>query len=143
MKRSIVARKYIFDQMRANNNNSFNIEMTKKLVKAARDAHKNWELDKERKKLDKTVTDLKNQRFLISKDVEDLEKKCESLKKATTGIGNECFECMQLTEKKHGMSCFIKGNCLKRISDECRDNLRTTNESNLLCQKKKEETEVI
>ena len=48
--------------------------MTKKLVKAARDAHKNWELDKERNKLGKTVTDLKNRRFLISKDVEDLEK---------------------------------------------------------------------
>ena len=74
MKRSIVARKYIFDQIRVNNNKPFNIEMTKKLVKAARDAHKNWEPDKERKKLGKTVTDLKNRRFLISKDVEDLEK---------------------------------------------------------------------
>lgn len=49
--------------------------------------------------------------------MEDIEKKCESLKKAITGIENECFDYKQLAEKNHGMSYVIKENGLKCISN--------------------------
>ena len=55
----------------------FNTEITKDLVTAAANAQKNWKLDKDNNRLEKTVINLENQDISMFKDIVDIELKFE------------------------------------------------------------------
>ena len=54
------------------------IEISKDLFKSVKSAWSKWELAREEKKQDKKI-DLENQKTLISKNIGQVKKKCNSL----------------------------------------------------------------
>ena len=62
------------------------IKINKDLSKSVKSAQSKWELPREEKKQHKKKTDLENQKTPISKDIEQVKEKCDSLKKVTNII---------------------------------------------------------
>ena len=71
--------------MRAHKLKPYTIEIDKPLVKAATNASKIYNLDQAKKKMEKEVTDVENRKLLISQDMTEIQKRCDSLKKAVNG----------------------------------------------------------
>ena len=66
----------------------------------------------------KEKNDVERRAQLIAADIEKLRTKQKNLAKAIKLMETECFQCMELSEKKDDMSFVIKRNVLKRKSDE-------------------------
>ena len=56
----------------------------------------------------------------ITADIEKLNQKIKTAKKAIEMMEKEVTECMELAEKKSDLSCIKKGNGLKRKSSEAK-----------------------
>ena len=134
---TIVARKHIIDHMRAHKLKPYTIEIGKPLIKAATDASKIYNLHLAKKKMEKEVTDVENRKLLISQDMTEIQKRCDSLKKAIAAMENEFVLCIQQAEKKNDMSMVIKGNWLKRKSEESKGDLKILEEQLSALEEKK------
>ena len=63
--------------------------------------------------------------MLISKNIEQVKEKCNSLKKAISIMESEFVECIKQAELKNNMALVIKCNGLKRKSEETKQDLST------------------
>ena len=101
------------------------IEINKDLLKSVKSAQSKQELAREKKKQHQKRTDLENQKTLISKDIEQNKEKCDSLKKAINIMESEFVKCIKQAELENNMALVIKGNGLKRKSEETKQDLST------------------
>ena len=74
------------------------------------------------------ISDVENQKLLISNDMQKIREWCESLQKAIDVMKKEFVECMYQAEAKNDMSLVIKGNGLKRKCEESRSELKVLGE---------------
>ena len=66
---------------------------------------------------------LENQKTLISKDIEQVKKQCDSLKKAIKIMESEFVGSIKKAELGNNMALIIKVNGLKRKSEETKQDL--------------------
>ena len=71
----------------------------------------------------KKKTDLENEKTLVSKNIEQVKEKCSSLKKTINIM--EFVACIKQAELENNMALVIKGNGLKRKSEETKRDLST------------------
>ena len=76
-----------------------------------------------KKKKDNSETD--RQPLHLSNDINKLKTKLEQLGSAIAMMDDEVFECMHLAEDKSDLSHFIKGNGLKRKSEQSKASITT------------------
>ena len=57
----------------------------------------------------------------LSNEIETLKGKVEQMSKGVAMMDAEFFECVEVAEKKHDISFVIKGNALKRKSDQTKE----------------------
>ena len=105
--------------------NLHTIEINKDLFKSVKSAQSKWELAREEKKEHQKKTDLENQKILISKKIEQVKEECDSLKKAINIMESEFVKCIKQAELENNMALVIKGNGLKRKSEETKQDLST------------------
>ena len=67
----------------------------------------------------------------------EIQKRCDSLKKAIAAMENEFVLCIEQAEKKNDMSMGIKGNGLKRKSEESKGDLKILEEQLSALEEKK------
>ena len=101
------------------------IEINKDLFKSVKSAQSKWELAREEKKQHQKKTDLENLKTLASKNIEQVKEKCDSLKTAINIMESEFVECIKQAELENNMALVIKGNGLKRKSEETKQDLST------------------
>ena len=80
------------------------------------------ELDNTKKEKEKTEEEQKAMH--ITADIEKLNQKIKTAKKAIEMMEKEVTECMELAEKKSDLSYFKKGNGLKRKSSETKQEVK-------------------
>ena len=100
------------------------IKITKPMIKSSRAAHQRYDIHLEEEKKLKEKNDAERRAQLIAADIEKLRTK-QNLAKAMELVETECFQCMELAKKKGGMSFVIKGNGLKRKSEESKKEMET------------------
>ena len=59
----------------------------------------------------------------MSKNIEQVKDKCDSLKKAINIMESEFVECIKQAELENNMALVIKGNGLKRKSEKTKQDL--------------------
>ena len=97
------------------------IEINKDLFKSVKSTRSKWKVAREEKKQHQKKTDLENQKTLISK--EQVKEKCDTLKKAINIMESEFVECIKQAELENNKTLVIKGNALKRKSEETKQDL--------------------
>ena len=105
----IMAKKYTVNHMNSYKLKLHTVEINKDLFKSVKSAQSKWELARE---------DLENQKTLIFKNIEQVKEKCDSLKKAINIMESEFVKCIKQAELENNMALVIKGNGLKRKSEE-------------------------
>ena len=70
-------------------------------------------------------TNLENQKTLKSKNIEQVKEKCDSIKRAINIMESEFVECIKQAELENNMAFVIKGNRLKRKSEETKQDIST------------------
>ena len=99
------------------------IEINKDLFKSVKSTRSKWKVATEEKKQHQKKTDLENQKTLISKDIEQVKEKCDTLKKAINIMESEFVECIKQAELENNKTLVIKGNALKRKREETKQDL--------------------
>ena len=94
-------------------------------------------VSKRKKKQHQKKTDLENQKTLVSKNIEQVKEECNSLKKAINIMESEFVECIKQAELENNMALVIKGNGLKRKSEETKQDLSTLEKQLLELNEKK------
>ena len=82
-------------------------------------------LAREEKKQLQKKTDLENQKTLISKNIEQVKEKRDSLKNAINIMESGFVECIKQAELENNMALVIKSNELKRKYEEAKQDLST------------------
>ena len=59
----------------------------------------------------------------LSNEIETLKGKVEQMSKGVAMKDAEFFECVEVAEKKYDISFVIKGNALKRRSDQTKEDI--------------------
>ena len=117
-KKSVVSRKMIIDHMQKNILLPSTIELTNKFIKSvkcARQRH-HFDLEEQRKK---AKSDLRNQQLeILNAEMKDLTQRKQLLVDACTNLDNEFIQVIREAEEKNDMKLVIKGNALKRESEE-------------------------
>ena len=80
-------------------------------------------IESEKKKKDKSETD--RQLLHFSNDIDKLKTKVKQLENAIAMMDDEAFECMRLAEERSDLSYVIKGNGLKRKSEQSKASTAT------------------
>ena len=122
---TIMAKKYIIDHMNSHKLKPHTVEINKDLLKSVKSVRSKWELAREEKKQHQKKTDLENQKTLISKNIEQVKEKCDSLKKAINIMESEFVESIKQSVLENIMALFIKNNGLKKKSEETKQDLST------------------
>ena len=79
----------------------------------------------EEEKKNQVESDIEMRARLITDDIDKIKLHQKDLSKAITMMETESNECMQLAEKKKYLSYVIKGNELKRKSEQTKKELAT------------------
>ena len=80
------------------------------------------------KKAEKKISQVENQSFIFSKDMEDIKWRCQSLRKAIDTTEADFVQCFDKAEKANDMSIVIKGNSLKQSSEKAKAKLKLLKE---------------
>ena len=95
------------------------------MIKSFRSARQKYYIHLEKEKNNKVVSEMEMRARLITDDIDKIKLQQKNLSKTITMTETESNECMQLAEKKKDLSYVIKGNALKRKSEETRKELAT------------------
>ena len=120
---TIIAKKRIINYFRVHDIQPKDMKVNQEMIKAVRYSHKEYIADLERKSAEKVKTDVENRRLAITEDLKDIRKKSDILEKAIEEMEKEADDCFKEAEKKNNMALVIKGNGLKRKSEESRTQL--------------------
>ena len=117
---SIISRRIIKDHLIANQLKPHTVHITASLIKSFRSAHQAYmiELDNTKKGERKNRRGEEQKAMHITADIEKLNQKIKTAKKAIEMMEKEVTECMELAEKKSDLSYVKKGNELKRKRSE-------------------------
>ena len=115
---TIISKRLIKDHMLAHRLEPHTIEITKPMIKSFRAARQRYDIHLEKEKKLKEKNDAERRAQIIAPDIEKLKLKQKNLAKAIELVETECFQCMELAEKKDDTSFVIKGNGLKRKTEE-------------------------
>ena len=114
----MVSRKMIIDHIQKNSLLPSTIELTNKLIKSvkcARQRH-HFDLEEQRKK---AKSDLRNQQLeILNAEMQDLTQRKQLLVYACENLDNEFIQVIREAGEKNDMRLVIKGNALKRKSEE-------------------------
>ena len=94
------------------------IEITKLMIWSFKAARQQCDIHLEEENKLKDKNDAERRVQLIAADIEKLKIKQKNLAKAIKLMETECFQCIELAERKDDMSFVIKENRLKRKSEE-------------------------
>ena len=117
---SLISKRLIKDQILFDKLKPYTIEITDPMIRAFKSSHLKYQLhlesEKKKKKNDNSETD--RQLLHLLNDIDKLKTKVKQLENAITMMDDEAFECMHLAEEKSNLSYVIKGNGLKRKSEQ-------------------------
>ena len=115
---SVISKHLIKDHMLFYKLKPYTIEITNRMIKAFKSSHLKYQLhlESEDKKKDNSETD--RQLLHLSKYIDKLKTKVKQLENAIVVMDDEAFECMRLAKEKSDLSYVIKGNSLKRKSEQ-------------------------
>ena len=110
--------------MQKNNMLSSTIELTTKLVKSVKCARQRYHFNLEQQKKN-AKQDARNQPLdILSTETKEVAKKKQLLLDVCDSLDNEFVKIVGEAEKKNDMGLVIKGNGLKRKSDEKRAEIK-------------------
>ena len=120
--------------MISNNLRPATVPINKPLVLSVKGADLKWKIHIVEKKSQQEKCDVEREKALNSESkdinlkIEDIKKSCEIL--------HEFLDCFMQAEKKNDMHFVIKGNSLKRTSDEKKQNIQKLEDAlNILAEK--------
>ena len=120
---TIVSKKRIINYFKFNEIKPKDASVSKDMMKAVRNSHKEYLADLEKKSAQKVKNDLENRRLAITEDLKDVSKKMEVLEKAIQTMHDEADQCFKKAEKESNMALVIQGNGLKRQCEESKSEL--------------------
>ena len=115
---SIISRRIIKDHLIANQLKPHTVHTTASLIKSFGSARQAYMIELDNTKKEKEKTEEEQKAMHITADIEKLNQKIKTAKKAIEMMEKEVTECMELAEKKSDLSYVKKGNGLKRKSIE-------------------------
>ena len=115
---SIISRRIIKDHLIANQLKPHTVHITASLIKSFRSARQAYMIELDNAKKEKEKTEEEQKTMHITADIEKLNQKIKTAKKAIEMMEKEVTECMELAEKKNDLNYVKKANGLKRKSSE-------------------------
>ena len=88
------------------------------MIKSFRSVRQKYYIHLKEEKKNKVESEMEMRARLITDDIDKIKLRQKDLGKAITMMETESNECMQLVEKKKNLSYVIKGNALKRKSEQ-------------------------
>ena len=88
------------------------------MIKSFRSARQKYYIHLKEEKKSKVESEMEMRARLITDDIDKIKLQQKNIGKAITMMKTESNECMQLAEKKKNLSYVIKGNVLKRKSEQ-------------------------
>ena len=122
---TIIAKRIINDHMLSNDLAPHNIITSPAMIKSFWLAHQKYYIHLEEEKKNKVESEMEMRARLTTDDIDKIRLQQKDLSKAITMMETESNECMQLAEKKKDLSYVIKGNTLKRKSEQTNKQLAT------------------
>ena len=95
---------YIYYYINSHKLKPYTTEINNDLLKTVKKAQSQWDNSREKQKRHEKKTDLENQKTLISKDIEQVREKYDSLKKAINIMESEFVECIKQAELENNMA---------------------------------------
>ena len=120
---TIIAKRIIKDHMLSNDLAPHTIIISAAMIKSFRSARQKYYIEEEKK--NKVESEMEMKARLITDDIYKIKLQQKDLRKAIAMMETESNECMQLLEKKRNLSYLIKGNALKRTSEQTKKELAT------------------
>ena len=115
---AIISKRLIKDHMLAHRLEPHTIETTKLMIRSFKAARQRCDIHLEEENKLKDKNDAERRAQLIAAGIEKLKTKQKNLAKTIELMETECFQCIELAERKDDMSFVIKENKLKRKSEE-------------------------
>ena len=115
---SIISRRIIKDHLIANQLKPHTVHITASLIKSFRSARQAYMIELDNAKKEKEKTEEEQKAMHITADIEKLNQKIKTAKKAIEMMEKVVTECMELAEKKSDLSYVKKGSGLKRRSSQ-------------------------
>ena len=88
------------------------------MIKSFRSARQKYYIHLKEEKKSKVESEMEMRARLITDDIDKIKLQQKNIGKAITMMKTESNECMQLAKKKKNLSYVIKGNVLKRKSEQ-------------------------
>ena len=122
---SVISQRLIKDHMLFHKLKPYTIGIADPMLIAFKCSHVEYQLhiESEKKKKDNSETD--RQLLHLSNDIDKLKTKVKQLENAIAMMDDEAFECMLLAKEKSDLSYVIKGNGLKRKSEQSKASIAT------------------
>ena len=138
---SVISKCLIKDHMDSHKLKPYTLKKTDPMKRAFKSSHLKYQLHLESKKKEKDNSETDRQPLHLSNDIDKSKTKLEQLGSAIAMMDDEVFECMHLVEKKSELSYVIKGNGLKRKSEQSKASIATLSKEIGELEEKKKETE--
>ena len=122
---TIIAKRIIKDHMLSNDLAPHTIIISAAMIKSFRSARQKYYIHLEEEKKNKVESEMEMKARLITDDIYKIKLQQKDLRKAIAMMETESNECMQLLEKKKNLSYLIKGNALKRTSEQTKKEFAT------------------
>ena len=119
----VIAKRLIKNHMLSNDLKPHNIDISKSMVKAFKSAHGKYQMHLEDQRQKRISTEAETKAMHLSNEIETLKGKVEQMSKGVAMMDTEVFECVKVAQKKHDISFVIKGNALKRKSDQTKEDI--------------------
>ena len=136
---SIISRRIIKDHLIANQLKPHTVHITASLIKSFRSARQAYMIELDNAKKEKEKTEEEQKAMHITADIEKLNQKIKTAKKAIEMMEKEVTECMELAEKKNDLNYVKKANGLKRKSSETKQEVELLEKQIGEFEKKKKE----
>ena len=121
--KTIISKRLIKDYMLANGLQPHTIKVTKPLVKACKITYSAYKAHLEEEKKKVVLTEHDKQAEHINSDIDKIKTRINQMTKAVEMMEREFVDCVKMAEEKKDISYVIKGNGLKRKSDQTKDSI--------------------
>ena len=121
--KTIISKRLIKDHMLANGLQPHTIEITKPLVKACKSAYTAYKAHLEEEKEKVVLTEHDKYAEHINSDIDKIKTQINQMTKALEMTERGFVDCVKMAEEKKDVSYVIKGNGLKRKSDQTKDSI--------------------
>ena len=120
---TVIAKRLIKGHVLSNDLKPHNIDISKSMIKAFKSAHGKYQMHLEDQQQKRISKEAETKAMHLSIEIETLKGKVEQMSKGVAMMDTEVFECVKVAQKKHDISFVIKGNALKRKSDQTKEDI--------------------